>query len=215
MADFNLSAAISLQLADKAVANLKKDIQKGFNVPLEIDSIEAAKKAIKKAQKDADNTPIVVPVTFKNAKAKDQYEEIKKKLKPIQLDVVFDPKSVRANITTAKLNEILGAKKVKVLVEADFDKASAKKLKSIENNINTLTKQAQKLQAVLDKANTSAAEPVISPISGKSAQGFSEDLGEVLKRISTLAKIDSKKFGGGQFFKDARNQVKSLLFAVD
>lgn len=226
MADFNLSAAISLQLADKAVANLKKEIQKGFNVPLEIDSIGAAKKAIKKAQKDADNTPIVVPVTFKNAKAKDQYEEIKKKLKPIQLDVAFDPKSVRANITTAKLNEILGAKKVKVLVEADFDKASAKKLKSIENNINTLTKQAEKLQAVLDKANTaSSTGPVISAIQpkGSSTKVVTEAKEEIEDLLNTTKKLSilnnqifggSKSFGGG-FFQFATKEINGLIVQLN
>lgn len=189
-----------------------------------------AKRRIANAQKIVDKNPIKVSLTFEDSTPTDQVEKIKKAIKPIPIDVKFDRKSVRDNISTEKLLEIMGARKVKVSVEADFDKASAKKLNDMAKTINKLTKESEKLQAAIDKAKASSSSskstgPVsVTPISGAKGsktkiptvnEDATEDIKDVIQRTKDLNKLNREVFGksnayGGGFYAFAKKEIDAL-----
>lgn len=137
MADFNLSAAISLQLAQGAVAGLKKQIQDGFKAPLVLTDVDKAEKEIKKAKKKAED-PIVVPISFAKKEIKEQKDKLTKSIGAVEVDVVFSPASVRSNLSNKALKALIGDRKITVPISVKFDKSTEENLKAIKAQLREL-----------------------------------------------------------------------------
>ena len=190
-ASFNLSAAISLQLAQGAGASLKTQVGK-------IKDIE-------------------VPVRFKDVSAAEQDKLIKKALKPIPIKVKFDRDSVQANLTEASLLAMMtvAQKNIVIPIKVQWDKDTAAKLKSVQSDIEKLTKYAEKLKKVsgVNNVNTAAAGNTSSVSKGtKAAIDGVDDLIAALKKLSKQSK--DAKFGdvqkGKNFFQEAEAQIDRL-----
>lgn len=195
-ASFNLSAAISLQLAQGAGASLKADVAK-------IKGIE-------------------VPVRFKDVSATEQQKLLEKAVKPIPIKVKYDRDSVRANLTEAKLLEMMtvAQKNIVIPIKVKWDKDTAAKLKSVQSDIEKLTKYAEKLKKVagVNNVNTGVAAPITA--GGKAAKAAIDDVDDLIasmKRLATQSR--SIKFGGqrgtSNFFTQSEKQIDRLKTKLD
>ena len=214
MADaaFNLSAEISLQLAKGAAASLRNQIQKGFQAPLDL---TLNKNSAKQVRKDAASKPIAVPITFKVADRATNTAAVVRAIGKIPVEVEFNRKSVRDNISQSKLTEILGKRKFHVKVEARFDKASAGKLADLEKFIHLATKEADKLKAALGAIDDVKVNAAPLKKMSNQAEAASDDISNLILRLHDLANIKTQQFGGGKFFKQAEGQIYSLLQAME
>ena len=190
-AAFNLSAAISLQLATGAGAALRKQIDNIKNIE--------------------------VPVTFKDVSASEQEKLIKKALKPIPIKVKFDRESVRANLTEEVLLGMMtkAQKNIVIPIKIQWDKDTAAKLQEVQKNIEKLTKYADKLKKAsgVNNVNTGVAAPITA--GGKAAKAAVDDVDELIGSLKKLSKQSKDAtFGdvqkGKNFFQQAEAQIDRL-----
>ena len=230
MADFNLSAEVALQLADKSIAQLKTSIQKAFNTSiLEID----ADPALSKAQKAAAKKTITIPAKLDFGKIDTDKKVIEDKIKALKIKVEFDRASVR-ELTSKKLNELIGSRKLTVKVGVDFSADAKKKLKELSNLKNIgdrVTRASSKAGEKISKAEqrknkeaelkkwSFARDEIdvseINKISGATTKATG-DVGELIGRLRTLAsEINASRFTSGplpkQFFESAIEDVDKLI----
>jgi len=220
MADFNLSAEIALNLAQGAIANLKKQIQTGFNAPLEVADTKAAVEKVKKTKKKIESEPIVVPIEFESLNAKDQYKGIVDKLKPIPIEVAFSPKSVRNDLSTAALKRLIGERKITVPIGVSFDKATTKKLDQIKAQIKELSELRDKFEGALSsrkKADAPTDVPEINITSN--ASQLDNQVQSLIERLKALkVQADAIKSSGGSlgndFFGLSSGSIDKLMSTV-
>lgn len=226
MADFNLSAEIQLQLAANTVTNLKKDIQKGFAAPFEVTDLDQAEKMVKKTKKKIED-PIVVPVTFDPREITTEYTKLRGKLKPIPLEVAFSQKSVDKNLTSRKLQAMLGETKLIVPVDVQFSKNTQRELKKVEAQLLKLSEYKEKLEKSVNEnfigpRNQNAANmQIVNPDQAlKDIDVVSREFDDLIKRINRLAFSQRTTFGGsasfgGGFFQFGEDQIKGLVKELD
>lgn len=213
-ADFNLSAAISLQLAEGAAVNLRKQIQEGFKAPLVVTGLDKVSAQIGKTKKEVEK-PIQVPVSFILTGGQNKYDAIKKAIGIVPVEVRFNAKSVRENLTSAELQRLIG-RDLTVKVHTEFSADTQTKLQQIEKDIKKLTKMSDKL-----KSSTKLNSTVGPAISGKKSKKRDNldpatDIQELIKQTGELDKLNKqlfKKEGSyttGGFYKFAKDQLKSL-----
>lgn len=210
-ADFNLSAAISLQLATGAIGRLRDDIQKGFTAPLEVDSKDVKRK-IGAVKKDLASDPIKVPITFINKSAKDQYADIKKGIKPFPIDVYFNEKSVNKELTSNKLKSLLTNKKIFVPIDVEFSTGTKAALADIQKRTEALLKA----QAAFDKAKKTKAPPTPFVKPKRTVTDSAENISDLIQQTGELNNLNKQLFKkqsgayGGGFFDFANTQLKKI-----
>jgi TP901 family phage tail tape measure protein len=232
MADFNLSAEVALQLADKSISQLKASIQKAFSgAALDID----ADKTLTDAQKKAYKKTITVPAKLDFSKIDTDKKKIEDKIKAIKVKVAFDRSSVR-ELTSTNLTKLIGSRQIKVKVGVDFSAEAKKALKELSNLKNIgdrVTKATPKAQAKISKAEQRKAEeksrrelaairgeiPVteIGGI-GSKAKKDTGDVNDLIARLRVLtAEINKSRLNDKiptQFFESALEDVNRLILLL-
>jgi TP901 family phage tail tape measure protein len=232
MADFNLSAEVALQLADKSISQLKASIQKAFSgAALDID----ADKTLTDAQKKAYKKTITVPAKLDFSKISTDKKQIEDKIKAIKVKVAFDRSSVR-ELTSTNLTKLIGSRQIKVKVGVDFSAEAKKALKELSNLKNIgdrVTKATPKAQAKIGKAEQRKAEErarrqyaavrgeiPVDQIDGVGSKVKKEtgDVNDLIARLRVLtAEINKSRLNDKiptQFFESALEDVNRLILLL-
>jgi hypothetical protein len=218
MADFNLSAAISLQLAQGAVAGLKKQIQDGFKAPLVLTGVDKAEKEIKKTKKKAED-PIVVPISFNAKEIKKQKDSVTKSIGAIEVDVVFSAGSVRNDLSNVALKKLIGDRKITVPISVKFDKATEANLKAIKAQLRELNILRKEIEGNTKKGASAGGDLLPTQIKttvDTNIPQVENQVDSLIKRLDALADkaMEVAKSGGTlgkDFFGGSSDSIKKLL----
>jgi hypothetical protein len=217
MADFNLSAAISLQLAQGAVAGLKKQIQDGFKAPLVLTDVDKAEKEIKKAKKKAED-PIVVPISFAKKEIKEQKDKLTKSIGAVEVDVVFSPASVRSNLSNKALKALIGDRKITVPISVKFDKSTEENLKAIKAQLRELNILRKEIEGNAKKGGSGGdlLQTQVKTTVDTNVPEVENQVDSLIKRLDLLAdkaREVAKSGGtiGKDFFGKSQGAINKLL----
>lgn len=221
MADFNLSAAISLQLAQGAVAGLKKQIQDGFKAPLVLTDVDKAEKEIKKAKKKAED-PIVVPISFAKKEIKEQKDKLTKSIGAVEVDVVFSPASVRSNLSNKALKALMGDRKPTIPISVKFDKSTEENLKAIKAQLRELNILRREIEGKAKKGGGEAGDLLPTQVKVTADTNLPEvenQVDSLIKRLDILADkaLEVAKSSGSlgkDFFGKSNESINKLLGRV-
>lgn len=220
MADFNLSAAISLQLAQGAVAGLKKQIQDGFKAPLVLTDVDKAEKEIKKAKKKAED-PIVVPISFAKKEIKEQKDRLTKSIGAVEVDVVFSPASVRSNLSNKALKALIGDRKITVPISVKFDKSTEENLKAIKAQLRELNILRKEIEGNTKKGGGGGEllQTQVKVAASSDLPEVENQVDSLIKRLDVLADkaLEVAKSSGSlgkDFFGKSNDSIKKLLGRV-